>query len=238
MSESLTVLLELQEHDTRADQHRHRRASLPQRAELAAIERELASIDADVARVSAARDALAREEKRIEDEAASVAAKAAAEDKRLYSGTVTAAKELQSIQDEIAALQRRQRALEDEALELMVQIEPLDEELAAHRARRDEVAARADDLRARLRELEAEIDAQLAQLDAERGAIVERVDAPILAEYESLRARLGGVAVAKLEAGSCRGCHLQLSAVELDRIKKIPRNEIVHCEECGRILVR
>ena len=49
---------------------------------------------------------------------------------------------------------------------------------------------------------------------------------------------LGGVAVAKLEGNSCRGCHLQLSAVEVGRIRKLDPDVLVHCEECGRILVR
>lgn len=238
MSESLTVLLDLQAYDTKVDQHRHRRATLPERTELATLERELAALDAEIAGVRAERDALAREEKRVEDEAASVAAKAEAEDKRLYSGTVTAAKELQALQDEIAALQRRQRALEDEALELMVQIEPLDERLAGLDAKRAELHGRAEAVRTRIAELEGEIGAEIAQVEAERAEVAQTVPGPLLAEYESLRKRLGGIAVAKLEGGACRGCHLQLSAVELDRIKKLPRDEIVHCEECGRILVR
>jgi predicted nucleic acid-binding Zn-ribbon protein len=151
---------------------------------------------------------------------------------------VTAAKELQSIQDEIAALRRRQSTLEDDVLELMVQIEPLDSQLETLGSQRDVLAADADGMRRRLHDAEAVIDEQLAVVMGERAALAESVPAPILAEYEALRSRLGGVAVARLEAGSCRGCHLQLSAVELDRIKKLPRDEMVRCEECGRILVR
>ena len=44
--------------------------------------------------------------------------------------------------------------------------------------------------------------------------------------------------VAKLEGSSCRGCHLQLSAVEVERIRKLAPDAMAHCEECGRILVR
>ena len=60
-----------------------------------------------------------------------------------------------------------------------------------------------------------------------------------LGDLASVERRLRQLfAAAKLEAGSCRGCHLQLSAVELDRIRKLPADAIVHCVECGRILVR
>ena len=34
------------------------------------------------------------------------------------------------------------------------------------------------------------------------------------------------------------GCHLALSAMELDRIRHAPPDVVCHCEECGRILVR
>jgi predicted nucleic acid-binding Zn-ribbon protein len=236
--DTLEVLLDLQAHDTTVDQHRHRRATLPERAQLAAATKTLAGIDGEIAAVRAERDRLAGVERRIEDEVASIEAKAAAEDKRLYSGAVTAPKELQAIQEEIDSLHRRQRSLEDEVLELMVEIEPLDEQLAALATRREAAQAEVDTLGATIAAAEAEIDAQIAAVEAERAVLADSVPEATLAEYESLRKRLGGIAVAKLEAGSCRGCHLQLSAVELDRIKKLPRSEVVHCEECGRILVR
>jgi uncharacterized protein len=236
--DTLHVLLDLQEHDTAADQHRHRRATLPERTQLRTTNSALAALDAEIAGVAAEHDHLAREQKRIEDEAALVESKAVAEDKRLYSGSVTAAKELQAIQEEIAALHRRQSALEDEVLELMVQIEPLDATLAVLGGRRSGLQAEVDALSEKIAASEADIDAQLASVEAERASLAANVPAATLTEYESLRRRLGGVAVAKLEGASCRGCHLQLSAVELDRIRKLPRDEVVHCEECGRILVR
>src|SRR5262245_58032654 len=98
--DTLHVLLDLQVHDTTADQHRHRRATLPERAQLKAANATVAGIDQEIAEITGERDRLAREEKRIEDEVASIEAKATAEDKRLYSGTVTAPKELQAIQEE------------------------------------------------------------------------------------------------------------------------------------------
>ena len=82
----------------------------------------------------------------------------------------------------------------------------------------------------RLAEAEAAIDAELAALESERAADVVDTPAAVLAEYEQLKG-LGGVAVAKLEADRANGCHLHLSALELDRIKKLPPDEIVTAEE-------
>ena len=39
-------------------------------------------------------------------------------------------------------------------------------------------------------------------------------------------------------ARNCGGCHLTLSAVELDRVRHQPEGTLVFCGECGRLLVR
>jgi predicted nucleic acid-binding Zn-ribbon protein len=59
-----------------------------------------------------------------------------------------------------------------------------------------------------------------------------------LADYEQLRDQFGGVGIARLEGNHCGGCHLALSAVEVDRVRKLPGDARVVCEECGRLLVR
>jgi uncharacterized protein len=235
---SLAVLLDLQNNDTSTDQLRHRRATLPERQQLADAERTAAALEQEMSVVAAQRHDIARDQKRLEDEIASLESRAAAEDRKLYSGTVTAVKELQALQEEVSSLQRRTSGLEDQVLELMEQAEPLDAQLEVFGRRRDELEARAADARQRLGTNLASIDAELGALSAQRASLAAAVAEPILAEYEQIRARLGGVAAAKLEGGSCRGCHLHLSAVELDRIRKLPADALVHCEECGRILVR
>ena len=60
----------------------------------------------------------------------------------------------------------------------------------------------------------------------------------LLARYERLRTQLGGTGAARLVGGSCSGCHLSLPAMEVDRIRKAPPDEVITCDQCGRILVR
>jgi predicted nucleic acid-binding Zn-ribbon protein len=48
----------------------------------------------------------------------------------------------------------------------------------------------------------------------------------------------GGIGAARLQGATCLGCNLGLPAVVVDRIRKLDPDEVVHCEECGRILVR
>lgn len=231
-------LLAVQEHDTTADQLEHRRRTLPARAALEQAMQELRDHEAAMAAVEERRHELARAQQRLEDEIASLRAKATDHDATLYSGSITGPRELQALQEEIASLHRRVSGLEDEELEIMEQAEPVDAELAALLRTREELDDRAGALRAEIAEAEVEIDASLTQVRAERDRLVTEVEPDLVAEYERLRPQVGGVAIARLVNGHCGGCHLALSAVEVDRIKKLPDDELVHCEECGRLLAR
>jgi len=235
---ALEQLLVVQEHDTTADQLHHRRANLPERAELTAREATTAELDRRLAEVSARRDELTRSQKRLEDEVASLEAKAVEVDKRLYSGTITAPRELQALQDELASLKRRQSQLEDQDLEVMVEAEPVDAELEQLRAEREAAERDLARLRSEVEAAEADIVARLAEEVEARAAAVVSVPPDLLAHYDDLRKRYKGVVAAPLVGSTCGNCRLTLPATEVDRIKKLPPDTLVHCEECGRILVR
>jgi hypothetical protein len=66
---------------------------------------------------------------------------------------------------------------------------------------------------------------------------VASVPASLVSTYERLRTRLGGVGVARVVGNHCDGCHLTLSAVELDHLRHLPPGEVATCEQCSRILV-
>lgn len=237
MADPLHTLLDLQAHDLAADAFRHRRASLPERAQLVAAEAEIARIDTEAAALRSQLADIAKAQGRLEDEVASLAAKATAENTRLYSGTVTSPRELQAIQEEIDALNRRRSTLEDDVIVRMEEAEPLQAHLDALVERRAGQEGEASRLRSAIEEAERAIDAELATELAARGELAAAVPDDLLATYERVRARLGGVAIARLEGAQCGGCHLALNAVELAGLRKVADGVIVTHEECGRILV-
>jgi len=234
----LEALLALQVLDTNVDQLRHRRTNLPERAELDSRHKELRVLEQSLADVQRQRDEIAARERSLDDEIGALRTKAAADDKALYGGTVSALKDLRALQDEIESLGRRQRDLEDQALELMEQAEPLDAELARGAAARAAIDAAAVALLAAIAEAEVAIDAELDALLRERDALASPIPDGLLAEYDRRRKAAGGIAVARLVGNRCEGCHLTLSAMEIDRIRHEPPDAVVHCSECDRILVR
>lgn len=230
-------LLDLQQLDTRVAQLEHRARSLPQLAELetAAGQRERAGEDEVLAKVALqdAERAIAKAETDVEQ----VRSRAARDQSRLDAGTGSA-KDLQGLQHELETLARRQGELEDIELELMEQGESLRAEVERH-------AAAVAVLDERIADLSRGRDAELAQIAADRdSAVAERsniaagVGEELMALYDRLRGQRGGVGAAALVARRCTGCGLELTASDLARIKAAPDDEVLRCEECGRILVR
>lgn len=233
----LEDLLVVQEHDSAADRLRHKLETLPEKARLAEVEQQLAAVEASMADVGGRRDEVVRRQQRHEDELASIEAKISEVDRRLYSGTVSAPRELQAMEADVASLKRHRSDVEDHVLEAMQDREPLDAELATLDQQRVGLQEEAGQLRQAIASQSSEIDAELTtELDA-RTAAAAAIPEDLLSQYERLRAKQGGVGAARLVNGRCSGCHLTLPATELDRIRHEDADAVVLCDQCGRILV-
>ena len=235
---SFDDLLTLQTHDSAADRLRHRKATLPERAELEAKRAAHAELEARRAEVSERRDAELREERRLDDEVRTLEAKAKAVDSKMYSGTVSSPKELQAMQADVEQLQRQAREREDEELEVLVRREELDGEVAEIEAAQGALSAEMETLLAAVATQEREIDAELAVEEGARAALAPGIPETTLRLYEQIRAGNRGVGAARLVGMNCQACHLALPATEVDRIRHLPADALARCEHCGAILVR
>jgi uncharacterized protein len=236
-SPELTALLVLQDIDLEIDRHRHRRETLPERAELAAVDAETASVNDEIARLSHARDQIAARESEVEAELVATEARAQAVSRRLYGGEVSASRELQAMAADVESLKGRASDLEDRAIAFLEEREPLDTAIATLEERRSSLASSHEEVAQRLEVAASEIDAELGVLEGQREGASSAVGANLLATYERLRKRLGGIGAARLVGNHCDGCHLALSSAELQRVRRLPDGEVATCEQCSRILV-
>lgn len=235
--EPLEQLLVVQEHDTALDQLAHKRANHPLRAELASLDGEAAALRASREGVAAEQGRLTVQEEAIETDLRSLEERVKAIEGRMYGGSVSASRELQAMAAEVDTLLARRSDLETAALELLEQRDPVDAAVAAFDAQLAANDQAAQQTLARLAEVEAELDADAVAVQGERDLAAAGLPADLLARYDQLRARLGGIGAARLVSGSCSGCHLKLPATELDRIKKAPPGDVHLCDQCSRILV-
>lgn len=231
----LDRLLELQGIDTSIDRLEQRRGQLEAGEELSAARKEMEEAEARLGEIRLAADAVTSESSRLEHEIESMNAKLAAEEKRMYDGSIANAKELEALQHEIAALKERRSRAEDDLLEQMMRREDID--ARASEADREVTGARGrvDALGGdSVRELQA-IETELTERRAGRTAIVAEIDEELLELYDDLRRQKHGVGAAAIVDGVCQACHEKLSAVELDRLKRT--DGVKRCEYCRRIVV-
>jgi len=233
----LARLLDVQDHDTAIDQLRHRRAALPERAELANVDRQLTALEARTKEVRLRRDDLGDRQAVLEHQIEASRSRSETLEKRLFGGQIVASRELQAMNEEVKHLARHISELEDREIEVMEGLEPLDSELQAGDLTRQTLQGEADRLRGVIQTTEQALDAEIAAENQARAAVASGVSGDLLAHYERLRSKLGGTGAARLVGGSCSGCHLALSSMELDRVRKAPSGAVITCEQCGRILV-
>lgn len=229
-------LLDLQAADTALAQLAHRRANLPELAAIAERDKTAAALHNDVVDAETALTDLGVEQRRLEADVDTVQARAGRDEARLQSGGLPA-RELESLQHEIATLARRQSALEDDLLDVMERVEAAEAQLEHARSRHAAVLAERAELEAARDAAFAEIDAARAQRGPEREAVAQELPADLLALYERARAQ-GGAGAAMLRQRRCEGCHIELSGSELAAVRNAAPDEVVRCDNCRAILVR
>ena len=230
-------LLDLQTIDTRLSQIDHARRTLPQHAEIADLEGKARLLDDQLVRSRTELGDVQRELTKADADVQQVRDRATRDQQRLDSGVGTA-KDLTAIQHELESLGRRQAALEEVELEVM-------ERLEAHEGALAELDSAADVIRGQRAEALAErdaafatIDAEVAEVAAQRARLAEGLDAGLVTLYDRLRGQLGGLGAAALRGRRCEGCRLELNPTDVEGIRKAAPEQVVRCEECGRILVR
>jgi uncharacterized protein len=233
----LSLLLELQEHDLALDRLAYRRRMLPARTAVADLTARLAKEADQVAETQKQHDELAARQLALDDRSEAVGARIATIEQRLSSGRAGSYRDEQAMGEEAASLARQRRDIEDQELDVMAELEPLDQELVAMEEGMSSFAEELALAREQLVREEAEIDDEAATTRAARDRLAPLVEPELAASYERLRTKLGGIGVARLVSGACDGCHLQLPAGELDRLRHAPPEAVSYCDQCGRILV-
>ncbi|MGH3094872.1 MAG: zinc ribbon domain-containing protein [Streptosporangiales bacterium] len=231
-------LLDLQALDSTLDRLAHRRRTLPEIARADELGQRFTGLRDAIITAETDRSDLQREQRKAEGDVEQVRTRSTRDRERLDSGAVASPKELESLQSEIASLQRRQSELEDAELEVMERLEQAETRIAELTTGHDSVAGELASVEAERDKGFAEIDAETEHTAGERSQTAATIPDDLLQLYEKLRRQHGGVGAAPLVHGRCEGCHLTLNPGDLGRVRAAAEDEVVRCEECRRILVR
>lgn len=230
-------LIELQDLDLQLARLDHQTKTLPVLKELAQATEAAESHDALAIASATEKSDIEVELRRSESDVEQVAARITKDQQFIDSGQASA-KDLQNLLGELQSLNRRKQELEEVELEIMVRIDDAESRRKHHEIERACFAAEVERL-TRERDLAlGEIDTKRSEISRDRDAKAATISKELLELYLKIKDSNGGVGAARLKDGQCEGCHLGINAVELTRIKSLPDDELVRCEECRRILVR
>jgi predicted nucleic acid-binding Zn-ribbon protein len=231
-----TRLLALQRVDTEADQLTNRRERLAEREQLAAASEQLREWERARAVMRVRMDELTEIIERSETGAAEIAVHKQRLEAQLK--TVIAPREAEALMHEIATLDEQTDALETTEIEALDEQSTVDDQLTEHLRSEEGLRAAVGASDTALQRATSEIDDALTTLAAERSGRRETLGTATLARYDRVRASLG-VAVAQLDGHRCEGCHLDLSAAEVDDVKEeaAAADGVADCPNCGRMLV-
>lgn len=237
MTETLDHLLAVQDLDIALTQLRHRRDALAETSGLSAVEAQIAALEAERRDAATRRTVLADSQKDLEQQIAGISERRGMLEQRMYAARGSSARDLQAMSEEVRHLTQRRAELEELELAAMLDQDPIDAGLAALDERMAPLQAQAGELRTQVDEAARAIDAEMATVADQRASEAEQLPTLLSDRYETLRARLKGTGAARLIGSRCDGCHLQLSSVEVEKIRALPPGEVATCEQCGRILV-
>jgi len=192
--------------------------------------------------LDSAQTKIASEQQRLEElkhqqhtaewEVDDVLSKISAAEEQLYGGKITNPKELSGLQHEVNTLKAKSDQLENQALEIIEQVEAAEKSAAAATGDFQKLE---DEWHRQQQQLSDEIEklkSRLSELKQKRQQASDDTESQAIELYEKIRQNKKP-AVARVEQGICRICRISLPASALQRARG---GDPVQCSSCGRIL--
>lgn len=151
------------------------------------------------------------------------------------SGESPNPKEFESLQANLDALGHQRESVDDINMQAMVKIDELKEQLAL--AQKD-VTNIDKDWKKQQKALMSEgrqLKGQFQHYKEQRESAVESIGASLLAQYNDIRKRKAGIAVAHLDGDSCGACNMQVPS-RFASSARSNTDDFVTCPSCRRIL--
>lgn len=175
-----------------------------------------------------------KEIKTIELKSYKIVSKIKASKDRLYGGTIKNPKELEDIQVEITSLKKRNEALEETILELMIEsedIQKLIDNQSEHLESLQKEKLRHD------KELNLEKEILIkdrSRLIIEREPVLDQIIPDLVAKYEKLRKTKNRLAVTLVKDNACAACGSSLTPAEIQLVKS--SLDEFYCKICKRLV--
>jgi uncharacterized protein len=178
---------------------------------------------------------LEHERKKLEDTINIQNDKIKKNEEKLFSGTITSAKELLNYQEEIKLLKQNNDNVESKTIEFMISIDELKSKIKEIDKSKDSINSGIEIVKKEVDEKIKVISDAVKKLREKRTTAISVIPKDILTKYEETKIKKGGIAVAVLKDKFCDICNMEIPSGEADKIKDL--NKVYKCPLCGRMLI-
>lgn len=154
--------------------------------------------------------------------------------KKARLNTLKTNKEYQAMLREIEELEKKNRALEDEMLQMLEEIETAETARKETRAEAERVKAEVAAAAAQVHAAAGRDEERLAELAEERKTIAAELPAHLLAAFERTRERVSPPAMVPVMGPSCEGCNMNLPPQMRNEMQRF--DDLKYCPFCHRIV--
>jgi predicted nucleic acid-binding Zn-ribbon protein len=222
----------------RALQRQDRRLTSLER-KLRGIPARISGLDSDLQKLEqllvAERDKLeetksfqARQETQLHDEEDQI------RNSKAKLGQIKTARELNAQQRELETTRRMVQTRTGEISKLQDAVSKTEQQIAKMEAQLAALRSAAETEKQRLAEEQKSLEESIEKSRKLRAKSVQGIEKEILANYERIRKRLGGMAFVPAHRERCTACKMMIPHILYMRLLK--GKEILPCESCGRLL--
>lgn len=154
-------------------------------------------------------------------------------EEQLYQ--VTTNKEYDAISLEIDTKKMEINELENKILQSLEEEEEIKNNIVELDKEIEQLENLLKEYKEELEEINQHTREEEARLSKEREKIVAEMNSRLYHQYERIRKAKEGLAVARIQRGSCGGCFSSIPPQKIVEIREL--NRLHTCEHCGRILV-
>lgn len=203
--------------------------------EFASAQKELEEVEENYKEKNNEYNALEGKRKKLEDTVEMQNEKIKGNENKLFSGTITSTKELESYQEEIKILKEKNSEMEDKILEIMIEMEEKSESLKQTKDKRDKTEADVNRLRDEIDEKMEVLKNIVEGLKKRKESVISRIPVDYLKKYNELKNKRGGIAVAVLKDNFCSVCNMEIPTIAAEEMEDI--DKVYRCPLCGRMAV-
>ncbi len=232
---NVVVLVELQLIDNAITARQTEIEEAKNNQELVSAEGRLAELKEKFDEINSKHNDLENQRKKLEDSVGIQNEKIKSNEGKLFSGTITSAKELENYQEEVRILKQKNSGMEDRMLELMIKLEEISGKVKLAGVEKDKAGADVNRIKAEMNEKLEVLKNIIEGLKKRREDVASNIPDDYLKKYKELKSKKGGIAVAVLKDKFCNVCNMEIPSSDAEKI--IDADEVYRCPLCGRMAV-